>query len=102
MTERIVIQKREGNATAEINKVLAEKCAGAAHRFETQSQATSNGKPVSTRVVVCGKDGMAGDQLTQLQKARERLSTSTDITPENRVKILSALDESIAKLKAGQ
>lgn len=103
-TENVIIKRVHGKGagTAAANSEIEARCGNDPQKFETEAVSERDGKPVKTRLVLCSKGGggSAGDRAAALEKARARIAGSTDLDPANRAKVLSALDNAIAQLKA--
>jgi hypothetical protein len=79
---------------------MLEKC-GAGKKVETDTETKSdNGEIRRTRVVLCSKgthDSKA--MIEHLEATRKRMAAETQLTAEERTKVLAALDAEIARAK---
>jgi beta-lactamase regulating signal transducer with metallopeptidase domain len=73
------------------------KCEGQA--VEANADTTTDGKKQRTRIVLCGK-GDPKQVADKLEKALGRIETESDLSPENKAKIIAELRAKIAELRA--
>jgi hypothetical protein len=70
-------------------------------RGTTDVTAESGDANNRARVVICGSsDATPAQRAERLQRARDRLASSDELSGEHRTRILALLDQQIARLRA--
>ncbi len=106
-TQTVVIKRvaSRGEGDAVIGKEIENRCGSAAQIAEAKkslSAALSRpGKPVRTVTLDCSeKTATPAERAAMLEKAMANISFSSDIKPEQREKVLSALKEELSEARA--
>lgn len=91
----IRIQREPGAAGARIAMLSCDDGA------KVDSEATDkDGK--KTRVMICAKGGSSVSRVQQLRDAAKRIEGDTNLSPEARTRIVTAINEAIARLPASE
>lgn len=107
---QIMILKRgtsKEEADAAIGSVIEGRCGNEAQVAETKEKLraalAASGKPVRTITLDCGNQSKTpAERAAKLERAIAGVSTSNQVNPAERAKIIAALNAELAKAKAGQ
>ena len=91
----------DAERNAIVDQETADRCAKDARRTETTTETIKDGKPVTTRLILCST-GAKAINPAQLQSMRDSLSKLEKVKPETRAAIAVALDAAIAQARDGQ
>ncbi|GAA4001695.1 hypothetical protein [Sphingomonas humi] len=70
-------------------------------KFETEADATDKGKQSKTRILLCAKGGETDVAWVQrLRDAAKRIEADTNLSPETRTRVITALNQAIAQSSA--
>ena len=101
-TQKIVIREINGDPSKarlpEELRVKVEKCDGQPIEANAEGK-NDEGKLQRTRIVLCAK-GDGKEVADRLEKSLGRIESSTDMSPENKAKILADLRAKIAELRS--
>ena len=101
-TQKIVIREINGDPSKarlpEELRVKVEKCDGQPIEANAEGK-DADGKQQRTRIVLCAK-GDGKEVADKLEKSLGRIESNTDMSPENKAKILADLRAKIAELRA--